>query len=80
VVADFARDLADCAITLDAPNVQFIRTLAAHEGRAASRPRSSYNVLERFGTLAISFWPCMVPSLITIDDAAAPHASLSFMF
>jgi cytochrome d ubiquinol oxidase subunit II len=33
-----------------------------------------------FGTLAISFWPYMIPFSITIGDAAAPHASLSFMF
>jgi cytochrome bd ubiquinol oxidase subunit II len=33
-----------------------------------------------FGTLAISFWPYMVPFSITIDDAAAPHSSLVFMF
>jgi len=33
-----------------------------------------------FGTLAISFWPYMIPSSITIAQAAAPHASLAFMF
>ena len=33
-----------------------------------------------FGTLAISFWPYMIPFAITIDQAAAPHASLAFMF
>jgi cytochrome d ubiquinol oxidase subunit II len=33
-----------------------------------------------FGTLAISFWPYMIPFVITIDDAAAPHSSLAFMF
>ena len=33
-----------------------------------------------FGTLAISFWPYMIPFSITIEDAAAPHASLAFMF
>src|SRR3984885_2913069 len=33
-----------------------------------------------FGTLPISFWPYMIPFSITIDDAAAPHASLAFMF
>ena len=33
-----------------------------------------------FGTLAISFWPCMIPFTITIEDAAAPHSSLAFMF
>jgi cytochrome bd ubiquinol oxidase subunit II len=33
-----------------------------------------------FGTLAISFWPYMVPFSITIAEAAAPHSSLAFMF
>jgi cytochrome d ubiquinol oxidase subunit II len=33
-----------------------------------------------FGTLAISFWPYMIPFSISIDDAAAPHSSLAFMF
>jgi cytochrome d ubiquinol oxidase subunit II len=33
-----------------------------------------------FGTLAISFWPYMIPFAITMEAAAAPHASLAFMF
>jgi cytochrome d ubiquinol oxidase subunit II len=33
-----------------------------------------------FGTLAISFWPYMIPFSMTIEEAAAPHASLAFMF
>jgi cytochrome bd ubiquinol oxidase subunit II len=33
-----------------------------------------------FGTLAISFWPYMIPFSLTTDEAAAPHASLAFMF
>jgi cytochrome d ubiquinol oxidase subunit II len=33
-----------------------------------------------FGTLALSFWPYMIPFVITIDEAAAPHSSLAFMF
>jgi cytochrome d ubiquinol oxidase subunit II len=33
-----------------------------------------------FGTLAISFWPFMIPFSITIDEAAAPYSSLAFMF
>src|SRR4030081_3763999 len=33
-----------------------------------------------FGTLAISFWPYMIPFSITIDEGAAPHSSLAFMF
>src|SRR3954469_13099895 len=33
-----------------------------------------------FGTLALSFWPYMIPSVITVDQAAGPHSSLVFMF
>jgi cytochrome bd ubiquinol oxidase subunit II len=36
--------------------------------------------LSAFGTLAISFWPYMIPDVITVNDAAAPHSSLAFMF
>jgi cytochrome bd ubiquinol oxidase subunit II len=36
--------------------------------------------LAAFSTLAISFWPYMIPFSITIEDAAAPHSSLAFMF
>ncbi|MBY5705754.1 cytochrome d ubiquinol oxidase subunit II [Rhizobium leguminosarum] len=36
--------------------------------------------LSAFGTLAMSFLPYMVPFTITIEQAAAPHSSLSFMF
>jgi cytochrome d ubiquinol oxidase subunit II len=33
-----------------------------------------------FGTLALSFWPYIIPGVITIDEAAAPQSSLMFMF
>jgi len=33
-----------------------------------------------FGTLAVSFYPYMVPFSITIQQAAAPHQSLAFLF
>ena len=33
-----------------------------------------------FGTLALSFWPYMIPFVITIDEAAAPRSSLMFIF
>jgi cytochrome d ubiquinol oxidase subunit II len=33
-----------------------------------------------FGTLALSFWPYMIPFVLTIEEAAAPHSSLAFMF
>jgi cytochrome d ubiquinol oxidase subunit II len=33
-----------------------------------------------FGTLALSFWPYIIPFVITIDEATAPRSSLVFMF
>jgi cytochrome d ubiquinol oxidase subunit II len=36
--------------------------------------------LAAFGTLAVSFWPYMIPFVLTIDEAAAPQSSLAFMF
>ena len=33
-----------------------------------------------FGTLALSFWPYLIPFIITVDEAAAPRSSLMFMF
>src|SRR6202023_1109414 len=36
--------------------------------------------LSAFGTLALSFWPYMIPFVITVDQAAAPPSSLQFMF
>jgi cytochrome bd ubiquinol oxidase subunit II len=33
-----------------------------------------------FGTLALSFWPYMIPFVITVDQAAAPQSSLWFIF
>lgn len=36
--------------------------------------------LAAFCTLAISFWPYMIPFHITVAEAAAPHSSLAFMF
>jgi cytochrome d ubiquinol oxidase subunit II len=36
--------------------------------------------LSAFGTLAVSFWPFMIPFAITIDQAASPPSTLRFMF
>ena len=33
-----------------------------------------------FGTLALSFWPYMIPFSISIEEGAAPHSTLAFMF
>ena len=32
-----------------------------------------------FGTLALSFWPYMIPFVFTVEEAAAPPSSLMFM-
>ncbi len=36
--------------------------------------------LASFATLAVLFWPYIIPYSITVGDAAAPEASLSFLF
>jgi cytochrome d ubiquinol oxidase subunit II len=36
--------------------------------------------MSAFGTLALSFWPYLIPFVITIEEAAAPQSSLMFMF
>ena len=36
--------------------------------------------LAAFATLAVMFWPFMIPYSITVGNAAAPEASLSFLF
>ena len=36
--------------------------------------------LAAFGTLAVSSWPYVIPFSITIEQAAAPHSSLAFIF
>lgn len=33
-----------------------------------------------FGTLAVSFWPYIIPFALTVNQAAAPSSSLRFMF
>lgn len=43
-------------------------------------PMSVLVFLSAFGVLAVSFWPYMIPYSVRIADAAAPPASLSFMF
>lgn len=36
--------------------------------------------LSAYGTLAVSFLPFIIPFSITLQQAAAPHSSLAFMF
>jgi len=33
-----------------------------------------------FGTMVLSFWPYLIPFVLTIEEAAAPQSSLAFMF
>jgi cytochrome d ubiquinol oxidase subunit II len=33
-----------------------------------------------FGTMVLSFWPYMIPFVLTIEEAAAPQSTLTFMF
>jgi cytochrome d ubiquinol oxidase subunit II len=51
-----------------------------HRKDAVPFPMIAFIFAAAFGTLAISFWPYMIPFSITIAEAAAPHASLAFMF
>ncbi|MBV8683120.1 MAG: cytochrome d ubiquinol oxidase subunit II [Caulobacteraceae bacterium] len=50
--------------------------------RNDDRPFSmaSLMFIAAFGTLALSFWPYMIPFQISIQQAAAPQNSLAFMF
>jgi len=67
------------------PAVGVVAALAAAESVRSRRDGVPYQMVAlifatAFGTLAISFWPYMIPFSITIEDAAAPHSSLAFMF
>ena len=41
---------------------------------------SALIVVAAFGTLACSLWPFMIPFALTVEQAASPPASLTFMF
>ena len=86
-----ARDFAVMTRWLDRPFLFVLPvvgalaaiTLAASVHRrhdALPFPMVAVIFVAAFCTLAISFWPYMIPSVITIDEAAAPHSSLVFMF
>jgi cytochrome bd ubiquinol oxidase subunit II len=67
------------------PAIGVIAALVAAESVRSRRDAVPFRMVAlifaaAFGTLAISFWPYMIPFSITIDDAAAPHSSLAFMF
>ena len=67
------------------PAIGAVAALVAAESVRSRRDGVPYQMVAlifatAFGTLAISFWPYMIPFSITIEDAAAPHSSLAFMF
>ena len=67
------------------PAVGVIAALVAAESVRSRRDEVPFHMValiiaSAFGTLAISFWPYMIPFSITIQEAAAPHSSLAFMF
>ncbi len=67
------------------PAIGVIAALVAAESVRSRRDGVPFHMvalifLAAFGTLAISFWPYMIPFSITIAEAAAPHSSLAFMF
>jgi cytochrome bd ubiquinol oxidase subunit II len=68
------------------PLVGTLATIALYRGwrnrRSDALPyaMSAILFLAAFFTLAGSFWPYMVPFSVTIQDAAAPPQSLTFMF
>ncbi len=53
------------------------RGRGATDCRSPSRRCSSSRA---FATLGVMFWPFMVPYALTVGDAAAPDASLRFLF
>jgi cytochrome bd ubiquinol oxidase subunit II len=62
-----------------------VAALVAAESARRRRDQVPYHMVAlifaaAFGTLAISFWPYMIPFSVTIQEAAAPHSSLAFMF
>jgi cytochrome d ubiquinol oxidase subunit II len=66
------------------PAVSVIAALVAAESVRSRRDGVPFYMVglifaAAFGTLAISFWPYMIPFSITIEEAAAPHSSLAFM-
>ena len=67
------------------PAIGVIAALVAAESVRSRRDGVPYYMVAlvfaaAFGTLAISFWPYMIPFSMTIEEAAAPHSSLAFMF
>jgi cytochrome bd-type quinol oxidase subunit 2 len=77
--------MARAAILVHLPCDRCHRGIRGGEARSQSPGRGSILhdgliFAAALGALAISFWPCMIPFSITIEEAAAPHSSLAFMF
>ena len=67
------------------PAIGAVATIALVRGLLRRDDRAPFYMVAlifaaAFGTLAISFWPYMIPFSIKIEEAAAPHSSLAFMF
>jgi cytochrome bd ubiquinol oxidase subunit II len=62
-----------------AGSIVLARTVRKHGDRAPFL-MAALGFAGAFATFAITFWPYMIPFSVTVDQAAAPHASLAFMF
>ena len=62
-----------------AASIVLARSVRKHGDRAPFL-MAALGFAAAFGTFAITFWPYMIPFSVTVDQAAAPHASLAFMF
>jgi cytochrome d ubiquinol oxidase subunit II len=91
IVLDYAQDLKIMTRWLDRPSLfafPLVGALATAALAASVRRRRdelpflmvAVIFMAAFGAMVVSFWPYMIPFSITIEQAAAPHASLAFMF
>ena len=62
-----------------AASIVLARSVRKHGDRAPFL-MAALGFAAAFATFAITFWPYMIPFSVTVDQAAAPHASLAFMF
>jgi cytochrome d ubiquinol oxidase subunit II len=62
-----------------AASIVLARSVRKHGDRAPFL-MAALGFAAAFATFAITFWPYMIPFSITVDQAAAPHSSLAFMF
>jgi cytochrome d ubiquinol oxidase subunit II len=58
---------------------RLVRSLVRHDDFQPFR-MVSLVFIAAFATLAISFWPYMIPFSLAVQDALAPESSLNFMF